>query len=894
MRPFCTCILAVLIVPIATIRAQPAELSRTLKRFDFEERRLGNVEDIPMHWVKVQGDGLPHYVNGHLTADSAHSGSYSFRLDLNGGGLIYRYPSGRIPIQPHAHYRVECFVRMPALAHARAMIRAYFSDRDGNEIDASRQTSELYPGDDAVPWKQLSVELSARSPDAVFLVVELGLLQPMHYAPDSLGDRSIHSEDIRGSAWFDDVTVSQIPKATLSTDRAGNVFTRSESMRIHVEVNDRFTDDLSSRMIVTDATGNAIFQRSGGMIGGGESSAESGTIRRMTLDLPDLPPGWYEATFAMTSQDRLVAQQSIDLIRLGDDNLRLPTDARFGIDATALPFAGWGELPSVLLMLGAGRVKLAVWSKAGDVQQSNAATFDSVLESLRDVNVTPTACLIDLPPDIVSRIGSADWSRLLEVDPKLWQPQLAYLVARHANHLDRWQLGADGSELFVTHPRMRAVYDAIYREFTELVQKPDLAMPWPAWYDLDGNLPATIALSVPSEVLPTQLPAYMQDVLARGQGATGAHNLSVHLQPITDGRYPREVRIRDFAQRFAYALVGGATRIDLDLPFSVRTVDGKVEKQPSEMLLVLRTLMSNLGGAHYVGKLQIADGVEALLFARDDEGIVMLWDRSGDSTVRQLAVNFGPNTRRVDLWGNVTALMNVPSQSVSSADDSGGSSVPVRIDAMPCFLVGIDGPLAQLRAGVKLDNDHVESSFKEHVRRLQFTNPYRTAISGTIKLKAPAGWTVMPPTIAFSLNPGETFDRELRIQFPYNTFAGSKNILAQFAVQADRTSSFTVPIALRIGLTDVGMQTLALRDGRDIIVHQMITNYGDKPINYDAFALLPGLARQERLVSNLAPGRTTIKKYRFTNVLPGNALRLRSGLREMEGTRILNEAVEVR
>ena len=41
---------------------------------------------------------------------------------------------------------------------------------------------------------------------------------------------------------------------------------------------------------------------------------------------------------------------------------------------------------------------------------------------------------------------------------------------------------------------------------------------------------------------------------------------------------------------------------------------------------------------------------------------------------------------------------------------------------------------------------------------------------------------------------------------------------AEFQVQADNNSSFTVPIMLKLGLSDVGLQTLALRDGADVIV----------------------------------------------------------------------------
>jgi hypothetical protein len=139
------------------------------------------------------------------------------------------------------------------------------------------------------------------------------------------------------------------------------------------------------------------------------------------------------------------------------------------------------------------------------------------------------------------------------------------------------------------------------------------------------------------------------------------------------------------------------------------------------------------------------------------------------------------------------------------------------IGPTPTFLVDIDGQQAQLRASVALDRPLLESSFMPHQRRFRFTNPYKQAIGGTVRLKAPQGWTLNPPTYTFTLNPGEQFDRELTIEFPYNSFAGAKTINAQFVLQGD-TSGFSVPITLNLGLSDVGMQTLALRDGEDVIV----------------------------------------------------------------------------
>ncbi len=860
---------------------------RVLRMFDFEERQLGNDEDVPMHWEKVDGPDLPHYVAGTLTTDRHRSGRYSFRMDLDGGSCIYRYPPGLIKVQTGAHYRVEGFCQTTVLTNARARLTAYFTDVDYRQIASSIKHSEPFAnrGDDQ-DWHLLSIELSAENPKSAYLVIEMELLQPNQYASTSLGERALFVQDIRGSAWFDDITVSQVPQVTMSTDRPGNIFRRGEPVKLSVLVNDRSTNDLAAQLVVRDATDKQVFQQTGGLdmstaqvIGPGE--------KQMSMVLPDLPPGWYQASLAMTSHGVFVGEQQLDLVLLADAAAMTLPDPRFGIIATNLPFAGWSELPDILPFLSAGRVKLAVWSDAGDVQQVDSAAFDQLLQGLADRGITPTACLVSPPPGMVKKLNGKTWVQLLTADPKAWQGPLSYLIARHANHLDRWQLGADGSDEFVTNRDMRKVYQMVYQQFANLVDKPDLAMPWPAWYDLEGELPATVALSVPPSVLPDEIPLYMQDIKAHE-----GHNLSLSLQLLDRAKYGRDVQIEDLAQRVVYALAADARRIDLPLPFTVRQERDSIVKEPQELLIIMRTLVTALSGSTFRGKVPIADNIEAFLFDKDGLGVMVLWSKGNRTGDKQLAITLGDRPMQIDLWGNITPLLSA-AQSSGDADSSAGK-VQLNVGPMPIILVGIDAQLAQLRASVAFDQPLIESSFEPHTRHIRFTNPYRQAIGGILKLRAPAGWTLNPPTFNFSLNPNETFDREVTIEFPYNSFAGPKTILAQFQVQADRNTTFTAPMTLTLGLSDVGTQTLALRDGKDVVVEQMITNYGERPINYTAFAVYPGQSRQERLVTNLGAGRTTIKKYRLPDVDFSKNAKVRTGVKELDGTRILNDEVEIR
>src|SRR5688572_450171 len=180
----------------------------------------------------------------------------------------------------------------------------------------------------------------------------------------------------------------------------------------------------------------------------------------------------------------------------------------------------------------------------------------------------------------------------------------------------------------------------------------------------------------------------------------------------------------------------GTRRIDLPLPFNVSVgEDGAVVEEPQELLMVIRTLTGTLGGTTYRGKVPIADGVEAFLFDKNGQGIIALWDRAGGGETRTLSLNLGERPVKIDLWGNVTPLFR-------TAEHRKDGKVPLTLGATPVFLVDVDGEMAQLRASVALDRPLLESSFEPHLRRVRFTNPYRQTIGGTVKFKAPPGWTL--------------------------------------------------------------------------------------------------------------------------------------------------------
>ncbi len=863
-----------------------AQNTRLLHTFDFEERQLGNDEDLPMYWEKITGTDFPHYNNGWLTTDRHRSGGHSFRMDLDGGSCAYRYPPGHIRVQQGNRYRFEGYCQTSNLLHARARLTAYLTDADQHPLPATVRHSELYASNATdQDWHLLSVEVADDSIEAVFLVVQIELLQPNQYAVPTLGHRSLFLQDVHGSAWFDDMDVAQVPQITLTTGQTGNIFHRSDPGILKVQVDEQSADDLTVQLVITDAANRRIYQHTSGQIISDSRIVGPG-VRELSLPLPIVAPGWYRATLAMISHGVYVGHQTLDWLRLADDDTGIPSDPRFGAIATDFPSDNWPDLQEILPIFSFGRLKLAMWSKTSDVQQMDPNALGQIFDNLKTRGVQTTGCLVALPPRLEEILGGHSWLQLLTAREDDWQTPLSFLISRHANQLDHWQLGADGIDDFAVNPDMRKVYSRVLSKYAALIEKPDLAMPYPVWYEAPMPPPSSLALSVPDSILPAEIPLYLQEF--KGKEAA---NVSLSLSPIDRDTYGRPAQIRDIAQRIIFSLAGGASRIDLPLPMVIHHQGERMTAEPSELAIIEHTLLKHLSGTTFRGQVPLADDIEGFLFERAGQGILVVWDKNDVTEAQPLAVNLGSNPVQIDLWGNASPLLRATSIDGSPAP---AGLAMLKIGRIPTILTGVDSPMCQLRASVSVDQPLIESSLQAHVRHIRFVNPYPMPIGGTIKLRAPLGWSINPPILSFTLNPNETFDRDVAIEIPYNTIAGKVNIRADFDLQAEEHTKFTVPIPLSVGLSDVGTQCMAYRDRHDVMVQQIISNYGDKPVSYAAFALYPGRPRIERLVTTLLPGRTIIKKYRFTDVPKGQSVKIRVGLKESEGTRVLNDEVEIK
>ncbi|NJL31863.1 MAG: hypothetical protein HC898_09650 [Phycisphaerales bacterium] len=195
----------------------------------------------------------------------------------------------------------------------------------------------------------------------------------------------------------------------------------------------------------------------------------------------------------------------------------------------------------------------------------------------------------------------------------------------------------------------------------------------------------------------------------------------------------------------------------------------------------------------------------------------------------------------------------------------------------------------------------MESTQKPHRAMLSISNPWNRVLTGTILFTQPQNWRVEPRRVQFTLSPHQKAQFPIQMQLPVSETAGYKSLWARVELMPDRQYVIELAAPMEVGMKGLKFDaTLSLEPdtatGRmDLIVKQTIVNISDKPVSLFCYASLPGFPRQERLVTELEPGKPALRRFRFSNALGFlETNQLRTGVREVGGPAILNKTLTKR
>ena len=871
---------------------RPEQSGRIVRVFDFEQPVVGTIR-LPEHWVRAQHDpevprirpDFPIWNAAELDDTVAHAGRVSVRVPVDGGSASLRLRPGVLPVFPDADYLVGASVRTEGAEFSRARLVARFLDTSGDPIPGSERTSRLLRTEGE--WETVGVVLYAEHDEAAFIQIDLELVQPREFRRSMLGAHEVWRDDHGASAWFDDVTVMQLPRIELTTPAPFNIFEAGETPSIDVEVRDLTGQSLRGVLAVQDDRGREIDRR----------VIDMGAGRFQESWRPAVPGlGWYRAVLRLYHEGTLVGAAHADFVvlpRASEITAGAPETgtsrgagrprggsldrARFRVVVDSLDAGLMDTLPALVRRAGLGGVTLPAWeaSTTDATIAERAEALGRLVSALGIDWIDASIALSRLPDEAIERTGllPGDAFELLTTqDDDAWRPLLEPLMDRLGPRVRRWQLGPPGDDNAFWTDDLAASVRPVDDLAGGLVTMPELVLPWRADLALpgDADAPGSADVLVPA--------AFGPEAIELMGAAPSVEGVALTLEALPSSTYGARAAVDDLVRR-AVAAWGA---------FDHATLDGLAIEQPWRLegthrrrimpgaeLAAWRNLVERLADRRRVGVYDGLAGVRCDILDESPDaapgrgGMLVAWrDEPGGRDVLEMPL--GPSAVRVyDVYANETVV-----EPVSRADGLRVHRIPV--GRSPAFIEGVDVELVRFIAGFGLEPALVESTNEEHRAELVLTNPWPSPVSGELYVVDPGAsgpdgtpdrsWQIRPRAIRFTIPAGEQTRLPITMSFSPYEEAGPHEMVVEATVSGAADSG-----ALRMATTfDIGLEGLEMDvrwrpapgpGGANLIVEATLTNTSDRPTLVELRAFPPGMARLRLPAVTLAPGQSATRTF---------------------------------
>ncbi|MCC5822217.1 MAG: hypothetical protein LAT64_09590 [Phycisphaerales bacterium] len=882
---------------------RPSGAQRVVRVFDFEERDF-NPLPVPFGWIRAQHDpsiprlreGFPIWNRGGLDYETpAYSGIGSAVLPAEGGSASLRLLSGVISVFPGADYGITAQVRTEDMVHARAAIAARLLDQDGRVLPGTESRSDLVRTDG--DWRPLGVHLAGTDERAAYLQIEMLVLQPRQWAPDEANPFHVWHEDYHARAWFDDLTVSLLPRMELDTGHHGHVIPARERPALNILVRDLTGDRIEAVVRVLDADGRPI----------DEHTMRPGMGRLVERFEPGLTrPGWYRAVLTVLSGGQPVGSTVLDFAWGAPEDEQRPRSTSFALRGSAVEPERARALPTMAAWTGVGRAEVGVWSHRLDRASADpdANPAFGAVRSMLDAGVEVTIALDEVPRDLAELVGRDPWDvpGVLAADDGLWLPWAERMLDQFGQGVLSWRLGRDAIES--RGWRLGEQAGAASVSVARWVPGPELIGPWPVGVAVPAEL------SIPGRGLVVRDDGAGSDAALdwlvsswAGLANTGARRVSgsdsdastltIEFPSSDDGRVSRAALGR-LARRVITAWAaanrtGVSDRVRFSLDEAWRSTGGlRPSMMPTPELAAWRTLASVLGdrGAGGVDEIRLLPGVRILLTGEDDEGVLIAWLEDPEAPLRVLDLPLHPGpVRRVDLLGERRIIEPV------EREDLGTSWHRIALSREPVIIEGVRADLVRFLAGVRLTPERLNPVMGGRRHALVIENPWDFPIRGRVFIVEPGGlsegtagrdrsWQIAPRVVAFSLDAGQRREEPIELSFGAGQETGWAEAIFDVQLFADEEYTLLrVPRRIEIASEDLDMEVVAYRaPGGRVSVHAVVTNRSDRPRSVELAAVAAGASRERATINGLNRGETGERRFMLEGVAPG--ARISVGLTE--------------
>ncbi len=584
-----------------------------------------NYDSWPDRWVRKTGSGLPHYVGIAIQEDATAIGHKCLQIDLDGASAEVESPP--IRVMPRFSYVFEAQLKNMGLKYSTAVITLNFCDSNGRVL----QTAKTEPLSVTNGWQAIRLgPVEPRDPSINRVVMNLAVQR---------GSKG----DLQGRVSLGDVWLARLPRIDVSTNNACNVYTQLSGAEVRCalsgikeqnpEIDFQLLDGANKELqrehfplpgkLIVDEAGRGAEVTDGGA---GPEGYE-GTIK-WHPKIPDY--GFYRVVVLMKSAqskvgtsdpEKQLGSRTVDLVVVPP--LPMPRRGEFGwtLPEGDRPLS-FQDLSRLLPEVGINWVKVPLWFDATKPRRGDEIIRFVELLGASNIDVVG---IIDRPPNQAITTGRPQRAKsiaeVLSQDSTTWAASLEPVMTRLSLRVRWWQLGCDCDTSFAGLQELTKRIGELRTALFRFGQDVRMGMSWD-WASANthtGNVSWDFEQlcidKQPSE-------AKFEELLAMPHGNSAKRWVMVEppakVSGIQDAAAAFETRATEFVRRLIAAKVSGADAIIVAKPFDDETGLMRADGMPAELLLPWRTTAAMLGGAQFIGQMQLPGGSENRIFLRGD------------------------------------------------------------------------------------------------------------------------------------------------------------------------------------------------------------------------------------------------------------------------------------
>jgi hypothetical protein len=859
-----------------------------------------NYDGWPDRWVRKTGSGLPHYVNIAIQEDATAVGHKCLQIDLDGAAAEVESPP--IRVMPRFSYAFEAQLKCTDLKYSTAVITLNFCDSNGRVL----QTAKTEPMPVINGWQAIRTgRVEPRDPAITRVVIVLAVQR------SSKGD-------LKGRVSLSDVWLGRLPRIAISTNNACNVYTQLDAPEVQCALSGIGEQNPEIDFQLLDGANKELqrehFRLDGKLIvdeaGPGGDVTEGGTNAERyevtTKWHPKIPDyGFYRVVVLMKSAQaakgnsdpaKQLGSRTVDLVVVPP--LAMPRRGEFGwtLPEGDRPLS-FQDLSRLLPEVGINWVKVPLWFDTSQPRRGDELIRFVELLGASNIDVVG---IIDRPPSSANSTGGPHRSKsiadVLSQDSPTWAAALEPVMTRLSLRVRWWQLGGDNDTSFAglleLNKRIGDLRTALFR-FGQDVRM-GMSWEWSSANSQTGNV------SWDFEQLCTDKPpsyAKFEELLAMPRGNSAKRWITIEpptrVADAKDAAEEFEARATELVRRLVAAKVSGADAIIVAKPFNDENGLMRADGMPSELLLPWRTTAAMLGGAQFIGQMQLPGGSENRIFLRGDGRVVMVvWNHEP----RREVLYLGEHVQQIDLLGRSKTAETQKKEQVIS------------VGPMPTFVLGLNEAITRWRMSAEFEKRQVPSIFAKHHNSFRFKNYFPQGVGGTVKIVLPQDrgvvdstsgqetaaapgffadrWSIEPPQTSFQLaaNAEMKFPFELQLK---SVWYGKKPVRVDFTIEADEKLEFSIYQDLEIGTEDLSLDVKSHldKDGT-LVVEQTMTNSASRMADFKCSLRAQGHRPQRVQVYRL--GKTPDRRvYHVANGADLIGKELWLELEELNGPRTL-------